>query len=91
VFAHAIRPIPDNEFSIFQSEFARSLNELTEWNESNFATTEEEQIQYFLVQVNWAVIYSRIRYIDILSGIKLHVIRIMEELERGSSFSILCS
>ena len=41
-----------NEFSIFQSEFARSLNGLTEWNESNFATTEEEQIQYFLVQVS---------------------------------------
>jgi MoxR-like ATPase/predicted RNA-binding protein len=50
-FGQAIRPLPVNEFSIFQSEVARSMNELTEWNKSSSANNsitgeEEEQNDY---------------------------------------------
>jgi MoxR-like ATPase len=33
-FRRAIRPLPDKEFSIFQSELARNMNELHRWNKT---------------------------------------------------------
>ena len=34
-FGQTIRPLPDEEFSIFQSELARNMNELSKWNEAH--------------------------------------------------------
>jgi MoxR-like ATPase/predicted RNA-binding protein len=35
-FGQAIRPLPDNEFSIFQSKVALNMNELAKWNNNDF-------------------------------------------------------
>jgi predicted RNA-binding protein len=34
-FGQAIRPLPNNEFSIFLSELARNMNELSKWDKSD--------------------------------------------------------
>ena len=47
-FGQTIRPLSDEEFSIFQSELARSMGELTDWNKpiiANSSNTGEEEGQ----------------------------------------------
>jgi MoxR-like ATPase/predicted RNA-binding protein len=72
-FGQAIRPLPDNEFAIFQTELARQMNELAKWNNNDFIQEFATPLKVYLENKFSINLTKKRSHIFFNSGAVIHV------------------